>query len=341
VVVLGGQFKVYVVPQPHRYQIAMDLGLSMLIALGGAELPGRFRRPAAAVVFIGMLFALRHNLNYAHRSIKSIDMTQTDSYRVAWWIDEHMGGRRVMVPGSYSFQFNDFTDTPQIFGGHEPMAPNFEMRVAAYTIYTGTNAGARDGEISVLWLKALGVHAVVVPGPTSQEVYKPFVNPRKFEGLLRVLTQIGGDTIYEVPARSGSLAHVLARDAVVAHQPIHGLDVGEIERYVAAMDDPGGADTPLVWRNRHTAVIDATLEAGQVVSVQTTYHPGWRALVNGADAVVRGDGLGLVVVESGCVGRCEVELVFDGGTEWRATLVASVLAMIVAGVWVVRMRRSG
>src|SRR6185503_6539204 len=108
---------------------------------GGAELLRALRpglmRPAAAVAFVLMLFSLRHNPNYAHRLIRATDMTQTDSYRVARWLDEHMGGRRVMVPGSYSFQFNDFSDTPQVLRGHDPMLPNFIMRIAGFVMYSG------------------------------------------------------------------------------------------------------------------------------------------------------------------------------------------------------------
>ena len=344
VVVLGATFKMYVVPQPHRYQLALDMGWCVLLVWGGAELFERAPRRlplAAALTFLLLLFPLRHNVRYARGLIQAVDMTATSSYRVARWLDANMGGKRVMVAGSYSFQFNDFTDTPQILGGHDTMLPNLVMRIAGFVLYSGMNAGARDGEISVLWLQALGAHAVVVPGPQSSEVYKPFANPRKFEGLLPVLWREGDDTIYAVPARSSSLAHVLPAQAAVARTPIHGLDVAGIERYVQALNDPALPEATLLWRNPSAADISATMQPEQTVSVQVTYHPGWRATVNGGALPVQRDGLGLIHLEPRCNGRCDLTLMFDGGVEWQAARFASLLSAAMAILLLFRAWRRG
>ena len=331
IVLLGVYARMYVVPQPHRYQIAMDMALCLFAVFGSAELLRAFQPrlllPAALLLLLAALPQLRHDIRYARRLIQSMDMTSTAPYRIARWMDEHMQGRRVMVSGSYSFHFNDFTDTPQLHGGHDPMLPNFLLRIAMFTIYSGMNAGTRDGEISVLWLKALGAHAISVPGPRSAEYYKPFANPRKFEGLLPVLWREGDDTIYSVPARSASLAHVVQADAIVHHAPVNGLDTGEIERYVKALDDPAMPEANFTWRNRHTAEIQTQLQPGQALSVQVTYHPGWRATVNGVMQNAKKDGLGFLLLESACQGRCEITLTYDGGLEWRITCGASLLAM--------------
>jgi hypothetical protein len=341
VVLLGMLAHIYVVPQPHRYQIAADMGLCLLMIFGGEALfrsrAPRLMKPAALLVLLALVLQFRHDLSYARRLIRATDMTATASYRVARWMDENMQGQRVMIPGSYSFQFNDFTDTPQLHGGQDPMLPNFVMRIATFVIYSGMNAGARDGEISVMWLKALGAHAVAVPGPHSSEVYKPFANPRKFEGLLPVLWSEGDDTIYSVPSRSSSLAHVLPAEAVVRNTPINGLDIGELERYVRALDNPTLPEAKFVWRDRHTADIQAQVQPGQVVSVQITYDPGWRAMVNGTAQRVGKDGLGMILVEPACQGPCEITLVYDGGLEWRATRLAS---LAVTGIVVFQFLRA-
>ena len=339
-----GFTRVYVLPQPQRYQIAMDMALCLLVVFSVEPLlRSRAHKLIPWVVMVCLLAALplvRYDLNYAHRLIQNTDLTRTATYRVARWMDENMHGQRVMVGGSYSFYFNDFTDTPQLLGGHYPMLPNAIMRIANYTLYTGTGAGARDGEASVGWLKALGAHAISVPGPQSSEYYKPFANPRKFEGLLPVLWREGDDTIYAVPARSNSLAHVISEDSFVHRAPINGLDTAEIERYVKAMDDPSLSEAAFVWRDRRTAVIDAPLKPQQVVSVQVTYSPGWRAAVAGAPVAVHKDGLGLILLEPACQGRCEITLVYDGGLEWRATCLASLLALAgVLGCFVVNLAR--
>ena len=336
IVWLGLNRRIYILPQPHRYQAAMEMALSLVAVFGGARLLRRFPRlftPVVAVFLLVCAFQFRHDLNYAHRLIRGIDITRSGPYRVARWMDDHLRGSRVMVSAPYSFWFNDFTDTPQLHGGHEPMQPNIIMRVAIFTIYTGTNTGARDGEISIAWLKALGAHAIYVPGPRSSGYFQPFVNPRKFEGLLPVLWREGDDTIYDLPARSLSLAHVIPAASVIRDAPINGLDTAEIERYDNALDDPTLPEAAFVWQDRHSARIQTQLQPGQAVSVQVTYTPGWHAMVNGAPQRVGHDGLGAILLEPECRGACEITLVYDGGIEWRAACVASLCGLVlVAGV---------
>lgn len=340
---LGFWARSYVVPQPHRYQIAFDMAAAFVVVFGAAELLRRKARPLlipAGIVAIALLgVQLRHVLRYSHGLIHSVDMTQTQSYRVARWVDEHMNGQRVMLPASYSYQFNDFSDGPQLFGGHSPMLPNYETRVAAYTILSGQNAGARDAEISILWLKAMGARAILVPGSQSEDVYKPFVNPQKFEGVLPVLWRQSGDTIYAVPSRNESLAHVVPASSLVRDMPVHGLDVGEIEAYVHELEDPAMPDAALVWPNRHTVEIQAEIRHGQALSVQETYTPGWRASVNGREQPVLRDGLGLMALEPGCDGPCYVTLTYDGGAERRLTSGLSLLALLsLAAYLAIRIR---
>ena len=180
------------------------------------------------------------------------------------WLDANLHGQRVMIGGAYSFYANDFADIPQLHGGQEPILPDFMLRIATFTIYSGMNAGARDGEVSVLWLKALGAQAISVPGRSSEEYYKPFVNPRKFDGLLPVLWQGGGDTIYGVPAAlhfAGACDERRRPGARSAgKRPRYGATR---ERYVAALDSPALSAGAWRWTSRHSAVIDATVAPGQ------------------------------------------------------------------------------
>jgi hypothetical protein len=342
IVLLGTLAHIYIVPQPHRYQIAMDLGICLVFVFGGARLLSLSRhqaflqRVAVDAILIACAVALLHDRQYAHQIIRSGDITKSSTYRVAQWMDQHMHGARVMVSGAYSFYFNDFTDTPQLHGGHDPMQPSSLIPVAAFTIYSGMNAGTEDAAISTLWLQALGVHAVSVPGPGSAEYYKPFVSPRKFEGILPVLWREGDDTIYGVPAQSDSLAHLVPEEALVRTMPANGLDVKELRRYVGAINDPAMPNTPLVWLNRHRVEIQAPLKPRTPLSVQIRYHPGWHASVNGKAMPISPDGLGLIVVRPECAGPCTIILNYNGGLELKLTIFASLLVMlgiIAAGAW--------
>jgi hypothetical protein len=66
---------------------------------------------------------------------------------------------------------------------------------------------------------------------------------------------------------------------------------------------------------------------GQAVSIQVTQHPGWRARVNGTSRPIKSDGLGLMWLETGCNGICDVQLEYDGGAELRICRLLSALAL--------------
>jgi hypothetical protein len=181
-----------------------------------------------------------------------------------------------------------------------------------HTIYTGQNLGPRDGEISLLWLEAYGVHAVGVSGAGSREWYKPYGNPNKFEGLLPVLWRDGGDVIYGVPQRSDSLAHVIQESQVISREPIDGSDIAPLWPYVAAINDYQTALAKLQWIAPTHATIDAQLRSGDLLSVQVTYDPGWRAFINGTERRIVRDALGMMVIHPECAGLCTVDLRYNG-----------------------------
>jgi hypothetical protein len=251
----------------------------------------------------------------------------------------NMPGERAFISGSASFIHNVFTDNPQVYGGHEQHALNQFIPVVTYTVYSGANAGARDAEYSVFWLKAFGARAISVSGPNSTDYYHPFANPGKFEGVLPVLWRDGDDVIYGVPSRSPSLAHVIPAAAVPARKPIHGLDIEPVEPYVAALDDPRSPPASFEWHGMSEAEIHASLQPGQVISVQITYDRGWEALANGRRQPIRGDAIGQMVIEPDCVGPCDISLRYTGGIERTVTRTLSLGAMLVTAVFAWRRRR--
>jgi hypothetical protein len=169
-----------------------------------------------------------------------------------------------------------------------------------------------------------------VSGPKSTDYYKAFANPRKFDGVLPLLWREGDDAIYEVPSRSASLAHVIPAAAVVKRTPIHGLDIEPVEPYVAALDDPQYPLAIFQWNGMSQAEIRATVGRGQVIAVQITYDPGWEAYANGKRQPIRGDAIGLMVIEPDCNGPCEISLRHTGGKERVVTRAMSLAAMLVA-----------
>ena len=324
-------FNLSFLPQPGRYHIEMEMGLCLTAAFVGAVIvPFLLRREIivfAVCVVVAAVSLFVQDYRYARNLIHPADITRSIPFREARWISAHMPGQRIFAGGEDEWWFNLFAENPQLSAGHEPSALNYIQRVAVYTIRSGENAGPRDAAISILWLKAFGCGAVTVAGPTSKDHYHGFVNPAKFDGLLPLAWREEGDSIYQVPLKSTSLAHVIPASAVVSRRPVHGLDVDPLERYVAGVEDPAIAPSPLTWDNPDRGHIQAHVNAGEVISVQMTYDPGWQARVNGRRVPVHSDGLGLMIIEPKWSGDCAIDLEFTGGLERGICLVLMLLTL--------------
>jgi hypothetical protein len=319
------------IPQPLRYQLEMEIGACLLAGavfdLMVRRLPRRAARALIAASMVPLAWVAVKDYRFARGLVRPLDPGKTTAYRQARWIGTHLPGQRVMVSGDNEFVFNLFADNPQLSAGHEPSAPNWMSRVAVYVIYSGQNAGDQDGPISVLWLKAFGCGAVTVPGPQSRQTH-PVVNPAKFDGLLPLVWREEDDSVYRVPLRSTALAHVVPGSAIVSHQPIHGLDVGEVRRYVAALEDPDIPASTLAWSNPEQGRITATVAEDQVISLQVTYDPGWEAAIGGKRVAIHPDGLGLMVIQPDRAGPQAIDLRFTGGAERLACLGVSLAAAV-------------
>ena len=334
--ILGAFANWNVVPQPHRYQLDMEMAICWAAVFAFQPLADRWPRPARVLAALLLVcLAARQTILYrrfARTLIQPADVAQLFEYQTAVWLDQHLHGRRVMATGSCSLWLNAFVDSPQLSGGHDPFALNRMQLIAVYITYSA-DAGNRGGEFATLWLQAFGVHAINVSGPHGREFYKAVANPRMFEGLLPVLWREGDDTIYQVPQRTDSLAHVIPASAVVQRAPLHGLDVEPIRPFVAALEDASLPPAEIRWDSLSSGRIHTMLRPGQVVSVQINYHPGWHAQANGAPQPLVRDGLGLMIVKPDCSGPCTIDLTFDGGAEYKAARVASWVAALAALLW--------
>jgi hypothetical protein len=342
-IVLSGYYaNANIVPQPLRYGTTFDIGLCLSAVFGGAALLRRYAhswmRPVAIILILFAAVQGRHQVRYARGLIRGGDMEAATVYHLAKWTDEHIKGQRVWVAGPDSFHFNAFFDTPQFHGGHDPMQPTDIALIGTYVLGTGDGTGVRDLDICTTWLKAFGAYAFSIAGPHDDPYYHSTKHPERFEGHFPVLWHESDTTLYAVPSRTTSLAHVVPEDALVRHMPYNGLDIDEMSRYVAAIDNPAFPDASFQWSSRHSASIQAQLQPGQAISIQERYMPGWNAVVNGHPVKVDHDGLGLMVLRPNCT-DCKVTIGYNGGTQWLATCTASLVVMLlclVAGVRAVK-----
>jgi hypothetical protein len=320
-------------PQPNRYHPELEMGLALLLVpvVGWiwAKLPRNIGIAVAAFflcVAAEQLVSLR---GFVDAVTRPVDMTQRIEYRIAKWVDANLPGRRVMVPGSIAQWFNVFSVTPQLSGASFSTSLNWTQQEAMTTILTSLSP--QETANAVLWLKAFGVQAVTACGLHSPEFWKGN-SSTKFDALLPVLWRQEDTTIYRVPQRTASLAHVIPA-AGIANRNVTGvLPIDELRKYVAALEDPTLPLTEMRWDGFRRLSIRTTARGGQVISVQTCYHPGWHARANGRSASVRRDGLGFLLFDPRCDGQCEIELEYDGGWEYKLTRCLSFLTVLgIAG----------
>jgi len=322
-------------PQPHRYKMEMELALAPVVVFGARHWIEKM--PASWKVTVILLFlALAGEQVAAERTfakgvLQHKDMTQTIEYRTSMWAAQNLRGVRVMLPGSIAAWANSFTGVQQFGGGSWSMAANLAQVRGLYAIYNGgvpdfNETPQHDAATALVWLKAFGVGAVTVSGPKSQEHYKPFAHPSKFEGLLPVLWSSDDVTVYRVPLRTPSLAHVLPESALVTRLPSAPGDVAPMDRYVAALDDPSLPLAGLEWEGTDKIRISTAASHDQILSVQVSYSPGWHATAGGQSREIKKDGLGLMWLRPECSGPCDVELTYNGGWELRLARWISAIA---------------
>lgn len=320
-------------PQPTRYKFEMEMGLALLIVFGARvwveRLPSRWR---AGLAFLLLALAGEQVVSYREWTRNIVmpgEVASTIEYRASAWAQENLNGMRIMMPGSIAQWADTFATNAQVGGGSYSMAYNLAQERAVETIYNTHESEDRDLQVTLDWLKAFGVGAVTVSGPGSQEHWKPFTRPAKFKGRLPLLWEQDDVAIYRVSERRYSLAHVVEKSSLVADGRGKLPPVSSVEPYVAQLDDPSIPDAPLRWEGRNGIKIHAVTRPGQVISVQVSYHPGWKALVNGQPAALHKDGLGLMWLEPRASGVSEVELVYSGGAELWICRVLNLIALVL------------
>jgi hypothetical protein len=337
----------HLLPQPNRYKFEMELAWALLAVFAARWWIARAPRALKfALLFLYLALAGEQIVslrNYAKTIIQPGRLESTIEYRAAVWASQNLHGARILMPGSIAQWANAFTPVQQFTGGPWSMAYNPIQQRGFDAAFDGGETPERDARVSLAWLKAYGVGAACVSGPKSPEFWKPYRHPMKFEGALPVLWRTDDTVIYQVPQRTASLAHVVPESAVVVRAPRRPSDVDEIERYVAALDDPSLPTAEFRWEGRDRIHIHTTAKTGQVIAVQVSYHPGWHVTGGNHHLQLRKDGLGLMWFRPECSGPCEVQLEYDGGWQLRAGrwLNFTALAGLLVGLplWHFRRRR--
>jgi hypothetical protein len=326
---------IQLMPQPHRYHHEFEMAICLLAVFGAARLtrrlPPKWEAGLAGAIAV-TLVVVQYGVfrRRALELIRPIDMSQTIEYQIPKWLGDHMPHERIFTSGAIQFWLAAFTDTQQLGGGFGQGIVNRQIPVVSY----GIPWTRGDGALTAMWLRLYGAQAVVVAGPQSRDYYKQnWQDPAKLDGVLPELWRDGGDVIYAVPQRSSSLAHVILPEHVPYRSPENNLDIETVEPLAKALEDPSLPLADFAWTTASDARMQADLELDHLLFVQVTYHPGWRAYVNGEPRRIRREPLGMMVIEPRCEGPCEVTLSFDGGVEMLLARLLCALTILGGLVW--------
>jgi hypothetical protein len=212
---------------------------------------------------------------------------------------------------------------------------NPEDRIASYIVSAGYGSDRESADYALLWLKSWAADAIVVGGPNSANAYKDFGFPNRFRGVLPLVWSKGDDAIYRVPERTEGLARVVRRGDLTTRPPSNGVDAAELRTFVAALDDPSLPQAKFAWQGANAARVTGTLTPDEVYSVAVNYHPGWTATRDGRPVPLRADGMGMIAIEPGCAGPCEIQMHWSQGGEppFIVSMFLLTLAGGVAWIW--------
>jgi hypothetical protein len=299
----------------------------LIAAISAAVLRGVPRQITWAVIAAALILCGRNLYEYRKYAIAVIhplDMTTTVEYKTTDWLRRNHPGARVFAIGTVAYWMNTFSDIQQVSGGFDPGTPNPIDRTALKTISETTSP-----DTTLLWLRAFGADFAAVGGPHTSAPFRTFTAPARFDKIAQKVWSDGDDFIYQIPRRSRSLAQIVRRG-----------DTANIERYVAALEDPSLPTASFQWQTAHSAVITAQIPSEDILSVQITYSPGWHVKVNGARRRIQKDALGLMTIVPDCTGPCTILLNYDGGLEARLTQIAAIATLLaLLGLCLIACRR--
>jgi hypothetical protein len=338
VITIAGHTSLWILPQPVRFHLAMEIGLVALGALFLVHLAERFSiSNRARWIVLAMVIP---PLTFSHWKAISIvskapDLANCVEFQAAKWLEANHPKSRVFATGSVSFYLATFSEVPATRGCCEPASLKPIDFMFPYVVATADGTGDQYGYISQLWLKAMGAEFVVAgQQPGSGDAYKIWPRGAELQLSMRKVWQAPGshDFVLQTGLKNVRWAHVVPAKSVPTRTPRNGIDLEPLVPYVAALDSEPAEIASMSWSQTNRARIQAQVKPGEVISVQTTYHPGWRATTSNIELAVGKDALGHILLDPG-PGKHEIDLIFDGGKPLQQAQLARALAVLALAIY--------
>ena len=320
-----------VMGEPGRLIPELDLVIILAAALLFEWMwrrPGPWLKIAVAVVVIVAFASTRHYIKNARHIIQPWPNYQSRvEYRVTDWLWKNMPDARVSTSGTVRFWFDAWHDLTELGGGSEQGLTNPIAYNAMWELNVGTSS-----EVALLWLKALGVDAMYLAYPNSEEPYKDGLHHERYLTFPVLFDDGQGNTLYASQRRYPQRARVVETAKLAATiSPRANDDLGCLRPYVDTVEN--GPDSPVKIDHPSTdlVLLHARFDAGQSLLVQETWDPGWRASVDGKPLPVRKDAMGFMVVDPPA-GDHTVRLEFPMPLENRVGWGLTALTVLALGV---------
>jgi hypothetical protein len=335
VVVIYYSYGIDMLPESRRYALEFEafVILAVFAFLRFCFAPANeVRLFAGVVVLAGLLTA---GLPQVHRYLvqgwnlrRPVPVESTTEYRVAQQLANLRPSGRVLASGGLRFRLNAWTDLQQVGGAFESGLRNRTPVHFAYHIRTGQDTAPELVTASaVMEMKALGVEYLVVHGPKSQEHYRDYKDPQRFESVLERVAASGDvesdDIIYRVPFRG--FAHALKPDELPARAHREALPP-----YIAAIEDPARAPLRTMWAGPRDMEVSGAVPRGMLVALQVTHDDGWQAWQDGKPVALARNALGFMNVLVSPAQSTTIRLHYGGTVEQRLMFVISAIAWIWA-----------
>jgi hypothetical protein len=344
-VVLGFYwYNLNLVPESRRYALEFELFLllaaleALRLAVSGKQ--AWFRYPAMAAALLLYSTGVRQAWEYVSADPerwRPQPAATTTEYEIASWLNAQQPRGRVFASGGLRFRMNAWFPLPQVGGTFETGLYNRLPLDFMYQIRTGIGSKpGEEGTDAVRQLQAMAVEYVVVHGRESQEYYRDFSNPKKFEGLLEAPCRRSGDTIYRLPFRS--YAHLVRPHEFPQRAPT-GLSLPLLVPYANALQDLQRPTLTVVWEGPKRLRIEGPIPDGMAVALAVSFDEGWSAYQQGRRIPIERSDLGFMKLTPRAQEASTITLTYRASREQRLMALVSLLAWAASFALLARERR--